>query len=193
MRKGATCTPRDCPCAPAHNVSVTARPEPSLRRVFTAPPLSQQMPGPQLPLLPLYSCSPPGTLAGDQWRSQERTTRVLRQRSPGLRAALTSLSLPIVLRRAIVSRNMPRRPAKALSSPGALPPSGGLCYNLRAVMEARASSLREGHPGPQAPELPPSAECVSGYCPACSAKLAERSCKLICPVCGYYMSCSDSY
>lgn len=31
------------------------------------------------------------------------------------------------------------------------------------------------------------------YCPRCSTRLAERSCKLICPECGYYMSCSDFY
>jgi hypothetical protein len=31
------------------------------------------------------------------------------------------------------------------------------------------------------------------YCPRCFARLAERSCKLICPNCGYYMSCSDFY
>jgi len=31
------------------------------------------------------------------------------------------------------------------------------------------------------------------YCPRCSARLAARSCKMICPGCGYYMSCSDFY
>ena len=35
------------------------------------------------------------------------------------------------------------------------------------------------------------AELASAYCPRCSARLAPRSCKLICPGCGYYMSCSD--
>jgi len=34
------------------------------------------------------------------------------------------------------------------------------------------------------------AQVASEYCPRCSARLAPRSCKLIC-VCGYYMSCSD--
>jgi uncharacterized Zn finger protein (UPF0148 family) len=37
------------------------------------------------------------------------------------------------------------------------------------------------------------AEMASNYCPRCSARLAARSCKLICPSCGYYMSCSDFY
>lgn len=37
------------------------------------------------------------------------------------------------------------------------------------------------------------AEIASNYCPRCSARLAARSCKMICPSCGYYMSCSDFY
>jgi hypothetical protein len=36
-------------------------------------------------------------------------------------------------------------------------------------------------------------EIASEFCPGCSARLAQRSCKLICPACGYYMSCSDFY
>jgi hypothetical protein len=31
------------------------------------------------------------------------------------------------------------------------------------------------------------------YCPVCSLRLAERSCKLQCERCGYYMSCADYY
>jgi len=37
------------------------------------------------------------------------------------------------------------------------------------------------------------AEIVSNYCPRCATRLTARSCKLICPSCGYYMSCSDFY
>lgn len=36
-------------------------------------------------------------------------------------------------------------------------------------------------------------EYASAYCPRCSAKLEQRSCKMICRACGYYMSCSDFY
>src|SRR5579863_5491087 len=36
-------------------------------------------------------------------------------------------------------------------------------------------------------------EFASGYCPRCSARLEQRSCKMICPACGYYMSCADFY
>lgn len=56
---------------------------------------------------------------------------------------------------------------------------------------------------PSAPELSApqvSAEKIQGepelaisYCPRCSARLAARSCKMICESCGYYMSCSDFY
>ncbi len=44
---------------------------------------------------------------------------------------------------------------------------------------------------PSEPDVSP--ELALNYCPRCSARLASRSCKLICPDCGYYMSCSDFY
>jgi hypothetical protein len=31
------------------------------------------------------------------------------------------------------------------------------------------------------------------YCPVCSAHLIEQKCKLVCPQCGYFLSCSDYY
>ena len=36
-------------------------------------------------------------------------------------------------------------------------------------------------------------EEASRFCPVCSKRLESRRCKLICDVCGYYMSCADYY
>ncbi len=46
---------------------------------------------------------------------------------------------------------------------------------------------------PAAHKIDAEAEDSSRYCPRCSERLELRSCKLICPSCSYYMSCSDYY
>ena len=38
-----------------------------------------------------------------------------------------------------------------------------------------------------------SVEHACSYCPVCSQRLESRRCKLVCSVCGYYMSCADYY
>jgi hypothetical protein len=79
-------------------------------------------------------------------------------------------------------------------------PEGGMCY--KHAFEGRSGMPQPNevnHPADQAesqtagslPKQEP--EIASAFCPSCSARLAQRSCKLICPACGYYMSCSDFY
>jgi len=54
---------------------------------------------------------------------------------------------------------------------------GELCSSQVASPEPASSGLR--------------GEDASRYCPVCSQRLESRRCKLICNLCGYYMSCSD--
>jgi Zn finger protein HypA/HybF involved in hydrogenase expression len=48
----------------------------------------------------------------------------------------------------------------------------------------------ENQAGPE-PRYPIDVEALVRTCPNCSAELEEKQCKLICPRCHYYMSCSD--
>jgi hypothetical protein len=90
-----------------------------------------------------------------------------------------------------------------------------MCYKQRAVkstakfqvassrVATEASSLLTPPPLVSAPAQVVAAEEVtqplaagddiSRYCPVCSQRLISRRCKLICTVCGYYMSCADYY
>jgi hypothetical protein len=77
----------------------------------------------------------------------------------------------------------------------------GMCYNLRAVQPVAKQALtREAlqpdHSTLTSDDSSPTAapyEHASHYCPVCSRRLESRRCKLICVVCGYYMSCADYY
>jgi hypothetical protein len=80
-----------------------------------------------------------------------------------------------------------------------------MCYKSRAVNSAAKQELGPAHREPaevsRGEALPAkveetvgvSGEDASRYCPVCSKRLESRRCKLICPVCGYYMSCADYY
>lgn len=46
---------------------------------------------------------------------------------------------------------------------------------------------------PEAASAEPDPEALVRTCPNCSASLIESRCKLLCPRCHYYMSCSDYY
>jgi hypothetical protein len=81
----------------------------------------------------------------------------------------------------------------------------GMCYKSRAVKgaakqelapvqrEAVEVSTQEASPAKVEETAGVSGEDASRYCPVCSKRLESRRCKLICPVCGYYMSCADYY
>ena len=53
------------------------------------------------------------------------------------------------------------------------------------------SRMEELEPIP--PEHSREEELAMLYCPVCSTRLTQHKCKLICPQCGYYMSCADYY
>src|SRR5580692_9272779 len=81
----------------------------------------------------------------------------------------------------------------------------GMCYKSRAVNSAAKQELapvqretvevstQEASPAKVEGTVGVSGEDPSRYCPVCSQRLESRRCKLICPVCGYYMSCADYY
>jgi len=92
-----------------------------------------------------------------------------------------------------------------IPAPAGLSRHPGLCYNRMAVKHtgqqeialAAARGVVVGESGPSAQSASETSthpqEDASRYCPVCSQRLESRRCKLICNVCGYYMSCADYY
>ena len=80
-----------------------------------------------------------------------------------------------------------------------------MCYNRMAVkQDGNQESASAGLRGAAVVESPSGnmaadkagtgvQEDPSRYCPVCSQRLESRKCKLVCNVCGYYMSCADYY
>lgn len=80
-----------------------------------------------------------------------------------------------------------------------------MCYNRRTVKhngeqemapaDWRGAAVAESPRSDLAadPKAARGDEDPSRYCPVCSKRLESRRCKLVCSVCGYYMSCADYY
>jgi hypothetical protein len=96
------------------------------------------------------------------------------------------------------------RPSQPEPGTDSLFPRQQMCYNRPAVERApkqvsvptgqiRGVSARDAGAPEGESSVVGLGEHVSRYCPVCSQRLESRQCKLICPVCGYYMSCADYY
>jgi hypothetical protein len=60
-------------------------------------------------------------------------------------------------------------------------------------MRTAPDDVREAAPTKSGETSVPDPEAIVRTCPNCGARLQESRCKLLCPRCHYYMSCSDYY
>ncbi len=61
--------------------------------------------------------------------------------------------------------------------------------NVILSMLPMADTKQDEDPPPQAQND----EEPMQFCPRCDSRLVPLKCKLLCQVCGYYMSCADYY
>jgi hypothetical protein len=96
-------------------------------------------------------------------------------------------------------------PAKQRRLPR-FPVDSRLCYNRKAVEQDGKQEIAPSASRGAVVAVPPAGTLTTGasaaadayedpsrYCPVCSQRLESRRCKLVCGVCGYYMSCADYY
>ena len=90
----------------------------------------------------------------------------------------------------------PKRDAEVVFSQATSAPHDlqrvGVDRSAVAEVQDQNQAATSGQPSPEQVALP-LGEDASRYCPVCSQRLESRRCKLICPECGYYMSCADYY
>ena len=72
-----------------------------------------------------------------------------------------------------------------------LPTYRGLCYN-RPTVESHANVHPASNRSDSAEQKQGEEHPIS-FCPVCYQRLESKRCKLVCILCGYYLSCSDYY